>query len=115
MVKIEVLLVPIIALIIITYITGKVIYYLYKKLIEMIGEKSQLEMDKLRLNSEIVRLRYEVSSIKNTSQNTSSLSNDEIEKVLRYAMKKAHPDNGGNEEDFILFRSMHDRIRMGVN
>lgn len=102
---------PIIALIIVTYITGKVIDYLYKKLIELKDEISQLEMDKLQLNSEVLRLRYEVSSIKNTPQNTSSLSNDEIEKVLRYAMKKAHPDNGGDKDDFILFRSMHDRMR----
>lgn len=31
--------------------------------------------------------------------------------AIRYAMKHAHPDNGGNEEDFIKFKKVYEEIK----
>lgn len=35
----------------------------------------------------------------------------EIQEAIYYAMLKAHPDNGGKQEDFIKFRNLYERIR----
>ena len=37
------------------------------------------------------------------------ISKDTIEAVF-YAMKKAHPDNGGKEEDFIRFKKCYEEL-----
>lgn len=38
-----------------------------------------------------------------------NVSQDEIDAV-RYAMKHAHPDNGGNAEDFIRFQKCYEEL-----
>lgn len=38
-----------------------------------------------------------------------SISQDEIHAV-RYAMKHAHPDNGGNADDFIRFQKCYEEL-----
>lgn len=37
----------------------------------------------------------------------------EIKDAVLYAMKKAHPDNGGREEDFIKFKACYDKLTEG--
>lgn len=46
------------------------------------------------------------SPLQNKKRN---VSQDEIDAV-RYAMKHAHPDNGGNLEDFIKFKKVYEEI-----
>lgn len=38
-----------------------------------------------------------------------NVTNDMVEAV-KYAMKKAHPDNGGNQELFIKFRKVYEEM-----
>lgn len=42
----------------------------------------------------------------------SNFSQDTIEAV-KFAMKHAHPDNGGNSEDFIKFKHCYDELIKG--
>lgn len=34
----------------------------------------------------------------------------DIKKAVKYAMKKSHPDEGGNEEDFKKFRKIYEEM-----
>ena len=35
----------------------------------------------------------------------------DIKEAVHYAMVKAHPDNGGKQEDFIKFRNLYERVK----
>lgn len=39
------------------------------------------------------------------------IKDDDIVYAVKYAMKKAHPDNGGKQEDFIKFNNLYNKIR----
>lgn len=41
----------------------------------------------------------------------SQINNQEIIEAVKYAMKKSHPDNGGNAEDFKKYRDLYNRIK----
>ena len=60
------------------------------------------ELDKIFWTNMKNRTRNHVHNSPNISKNT-------IDAVY-YAMKKAHPDNGGKEEDFIKFKKLHDEL-----
>lgn len=34
----------------------------------------------------------------------------DIKEAIHYAMIKAHPDNGGKQEDFVKFRKLYERM-----
>lgn len=53
-----------------------------------------------------VDLISQISKLKSWNINARA---DVIDAVY-YAMKKAHPDNGGKEEDFIKFKKLHDEL-----
>ena len=38
-------------------------------------------------------------------------NNQEIIEAVKYAMKKSHPDNGGNAEDFKKYRELYNKIK----
>ena len=40
---------------------------------------------------------------------TDNISN-QVKEAVKYAMKKSHPDNGGNQELFIKFRNIYKEI-----
>lgn len=42
----------------------------------------------------------------NTSQNS-----QEVKEAVKYAMKSAHPDNGGDAKDFMKFRELYNKIK----
>ena len=55
-----------------------------------------------RLESENGRLwKFRISN--------SSVSDDTVQAV-KYAMKKSHPDNGGNAEDFMRFQKVYEEL-----
>lgn len=35
----------------------------------------------------------------------------EVKEVVKYAMKSAHPDNGGDVKDFMKFRELYNKIK----
>lgn len=72
-----------------------------------------LERHNMNLMQELHRIKDIVYQDRygmfNNSQN---IDKDTIDAVY-YAMKKSHPDNGGNQEDFIKFKACYDRISRG--
>lgn len=50
--------------------------------------------------------------ISNKYEPRNKVSQDTIDAVF-YAMKKAHPDNGGKEEDFIRFKKCYEELTRG--
>ena len=38
-------------------------------------------------------------------------SDPDVTAAVRYAMTKAHPDNGGKQEDFIKFRKIYEKLK----
>lgn len=70
---------------------------------------NSLKFENMRLKSLIGAFRnafgngfYDTYSVPPIPQNT-------IEAV-KYAMKKSHPDNGGNAEDFIRFQKVYEEL-----
>lgn len=35
--------------------------------------------------------------------------------AVKFAMIKSHPDNGGNQEDFVLYRNVYNKLTGGKN
>ncbi len=91
------------------------------KLYRSISDCENVELEKLKsqnaeLFMENMQLKSLIGAYRNTFGNgfyskysTQSISKDTIEAV-RYAMKHAHPDNGGNAEDFIKFQKCYEEL-----
>lgn len=60
------------------------------------------------LSRELERLKKQSVTYSNPSN---SQNNQEIIEAVKYAMKKSHPDNGGNAEDFKKYRELYNRIK----
>lgn len=79
---------------------------------EIMSLKSQLDMTNSIINQnnkvidEMVRNAEKFNKFANTKSN---ISKDEID-AIRYAMKRAHPDNGGDAEDFIRFKKCYEEL-----
>lgn len=71
-------------------------------------QNSDLLMENLYLKS-LVDTYQEVYGNKSHSENSHSIPQGTIEAV-KYAMKKSHPDSGGNAEDFIKFRKVYEEL-----
>lgn len=67
--------------------------------------KRQNEIQRFKYSSiyrEYVRLLMEPGTLKSTTP--------DIKEAVHYAMVKAHPDNGGKQEDFVKFRKLYERM-----
>lgn len=74
--------------------------------------KSQLDMANYIINQNnkvIDEMARNVEKFNKFTNTKSNISKDEIDAV-RYAMKHAHPDNGGNAEDFIRFKKCYEEL-----
>lgn len=73
-----------------------------KKLDRMRQTNVNLILDKMEL----------ISNIGNTENNTYNKeeTRSDIHEAIKYAMKKSHPDNGGNASDFRKFRELYKEI-----
>ena len=75
------------------------------------------------LEADISTLEYRIDSCRITNEflkNTVNIidkykvgNNQQIIDAIKYAMKKSHPDNGGNAEDFKKFRDLYNNIKRG--
>ncbi len=70
------------------------------------NRNAELLMENMRLKSLIGAYRNVYG---NGYQGVSQISKDTVDAV-RYAMKHAHPDNGGNAEDFIRFQKCYEEL-----
>lgn len=76
----------------------------------------KMEVDKLKIEND--SLRFDIISVCEENKRLAIKLKKpqiiapslEIEEAVHYAMVKAHPDNGGNQEDFIKFRKLYERI-----
>lgn len=74
--------------------------------------KSQLDMANYIINQNnkvIDEMARNVEKFNKFTNTKSNISKDEIDAV-RYTMKYAHPDNGGNAENFIRFKKCYEEL-----
>lgn len=57
--------------------------------------------------------RYGHGFLENENNQRNTIPRGTLEAV-KYAMNKSHPDNGGNQEDFIKFRKLYEELK-GMN
>ena len=70
-------------------------------------------------NKEIESLKFDIELLKgrvkntiNTMNNYNKVNNNhQILDAIKYAMKKSHPYNGGNKEDFKKFRELYNSMK----
>lgn len=73
-------------------------------------EKKYLELKVLSLEAAI-EVFEEYKAVLKSNINNNVIINDDIKEAVKYAMKKSHPDNNGNAEDFDKFRKLYERIK----
>lgn len=65
-----------------------------------------------RLSKQLEELKAQLNRQNNTYNFCNNqINNQEIIEAVKYAMKKSHPDNGGNAEDFKKYRELYNRIK----
>lgn len=65
-----------------------------------------------RLSKQLEQLKEQMNRQNDTYNSCNSqINNQEIIEAVKYAMKKSHPDNGGNAEDFKKYRELYNRIK----
>ena len=73
---------------------------------EALKEKnSALLLENMQLKSVIDAYR----NVYGRTSQTPQISQDMVDAV-KYAMKKSHPDNGGNAEDFVRFKKCYEEL-----
>lgn len=82
-----------------------------EKIRNLIDEIRILNMKNSELSSEILHLKIAFSN-KEIDERFSSRTSipDDTMQAVKYAMKHAHPDNGGNAEDFIKFQKCYEEL-----
>lgn len=76
----------------------------FGKVTILIRENANLKMENMRLKDQFVLNKI----YKPTNK---PVADKDMVEAVKYAMKKAHPDNGGKQEDFIKFNNLYNKIR----
>lgn len=76
----------------------------------LIRENANLTMENRRLHQENTTISSAFYDVQRCAAKT-PIKDDDIVYAVKYAMKKAHPDNGGKQEDFIKFNNLYNKIR----
>lgn len=66
----------------------------------------KMEVEELKIKYSSVRRNYVKLLMK---PGTLKPTTSDIKEAIHYAMIKAHPDNGGKQEDFVKFRKLYER------
>ena len=76
------------------------------KISELKKQLSDLSYLCMQQREEITRLRHI------TYNNQASISySEEVKEAIKYARNKSHPDNGGNQADFIKFNNLYKKMK----
>lgn len=74
----------------------------------------KMEVEELKIKNESQRLSYSSICQDYTKllmkSDTPKPTTPDIKEAVHYAMIKAHPDNGGKQEDFVKFRKLYERM-----
>lgn len=73
------------------------------------SRNAELLMENMQLKSLIGAYRNTFGNSFHSANSKPSISKDMVDAV-RYAMKHAHPDNGGDTEDFIRFQKCYEEL-----
>lgn len=77
---------------------------IFNNTIILIRDNASLKMENMKLKDQLVV----ASMYKNYPK---PATDQDMVEAVKYAMKKAHPDNGGKQEDFIKFNNLYNKIR----
>lgn len=80
-----------------------------KEIEDLKSRNADLLMENMQLKSLVGAYRNTFGSGFHNTNSKPEISKDTVSAV-RYAMKHAHPDNGGNAEDFIRFQKCYDEL-----
>ena len=89
--------------VILTIISALCVFFFF----EMIDYKSSYELQKSLNEICLRRIAYLEYSLKRKSKKYNIDCNEDILDAVKLAMKVSHPDNGGNQEDFIKYREVY--------
>lgn len=83
--------------------------YDYKDKLEILEKELSIERSKrhiAEMDNYVMRMQLNAMQALNPYS-----SNRDVLDAVRYAMIRAHPDNGGKEEDFIKFRQVYEKLK----
>lgn len=82
----------------------------YKIMNEILINKINEANKKIREQQYLINA-YE-SCLKDKMKNTKiNFYDNDVKEAVKYAMKKSHPDNGGNSEEFNRFRELYNKMK----
>ena len=76
-------------------------------------EISTLRRENHKLQIRVSVLRDDITALRteNVAHVQKYKESPEIKEAVKYAMKSAHPDNGGDAKDFMKFRELYNKIK----
>lgn len=76
-------------------------------------EISTLRRENHKLQIHVNVLRSDITALKteNVAHVQKYKESPEVKEAVKYAMKSAHPDNGGDTKDFMKFRELYNKIK----
>lgn len=64
----------------------------------------------ISLYSDVIKITKKLNQ-SGYKSDTIDYSNKEVLDAVKYAVKYSHPDNGGNQNDFIKFKRVYDKLK----
>lgn len=76
-------------------------------------EISTLRRENHKLQIRVSVLRDDITALRkeNVAHVQRYKESPEVKEAVKYAMKSAHPDNGGDAKDFMKFRELYNKIK----
>lgn len=76
-------------------------------------EISTLRRENHKLQIRVSVLRDDITALRteNVAHVQKYKESPEVKEAVKYAMKSAHPDNGGDAKDFMRFRELYNKIK----
>lgn len=103
------------SLLLIIVVLAMALFCMWELLIDKKNKIEALEADIRTLEYRIDSYRIENDFLRNTVNTMNNYNkvgnNQQIIDAIKYAMKKSHPDNGGNAEDFKKFRDLYNSMK----
>lgn len=85
-------------------IVGVIVFLRYEKKLDRMRQANvNLILDKMSFMSD-------ANDKENGTYNKEETRSD-VKDAVKYAMKKSHPDNGGDAKDFMKFRELYNKIK----
>lgn len=102
------------SLLLIIVVLAMALFCMWELLIDKKNKIEALEVDISTLEHRIDSYRIANDFLKNTVNIIDKYkvnNNHQIIDAIKYAMKKSHPYNGGNKEDFKKFRELYNSMK----